>query len=148
MSDTRWVRAARQMTAFIDRGEVKPGDPLPSRRLLAERLGVGVTAIARAQDELAARGIVHRMPGGACFVSEPADADADEPVAAQRQQQDAGQPESPVFMTVRECATEGRLSVMTIYRLVEDGVIEHTRIGRSYRIYRDSWLVYLNAGRQ
>jgi excisionase family DNA binding protein len=41
--------------------------------------------------------------------------------------------------TVDECATMAAVCKMTIYRLIQAGVLEATRVARSYRIYEDSW---------
>lgn len=46
-------------------------------------------------------------------------------------------------LTVAECAEASRLSKMTIYRLVHNGEIPATRIGRSLRVYTEGFLRYL-----
>jgi excisionase family DNA binding protein len=51
------------------------------------------------------------------------------------------------LMTVAECAAQARLGPMTIYRMMNAGTIESTRIGRSRRIYADSWTAYLTSSK-
>lgn len=41
-----------QLRAFIERGELRPGDPLPTVRQLAGDLGVAPNTVARAYTEL------------------------------------------------------------------------------------------------
>ena len=45
-----------QLRAFIERGELRPGDPLPTVRQLAGDLGVAPNTVARAYAELQERG--------------------------------------------------------------------------------------------
>jgi excisionase family DNA binding protein len=49
-----------------------------------------------------------------------------------------------IYITVEEIAELLRVSRMTIYRLVNDGTIPSTRIGRSIRIRRTDFNAYLN----
>jgi excisionase family DNA binding protein len=49
----------------------------------------------------------------------------------------------PEFLKVEEIAARMRISKMTAYRLVEHGEFESVRIGRSFRISRDSFERYL-----
>ncbi len=49
----------------------------------------------------------------------------------------------PEYVTVTEAAARVRLSKMTIYRLIKDGVLPAARIGKSFRIRTaavDAWL--------
>jgi Bacterial regulatory proteins, gntR family len=45
---TTSARIAADLRARIDRGDLRPGDPLPSRRDLAEHWGVTTTTVGRA----------------------------------------------------------------------------------------------------
>jgi excisionase family DNA binding protein len=38
------------------------------------------------------------------------------------------------FLTVREVADALRVSTMTVYRLIKDGQLPSTRVGKGYRI--------------
>ena len=63
----------------IARGEMLPGDPLPSLRALASRLGVSVSTVAKAYDLLSAEGLVATRKGKGSVLSTagrpPRDAD-------------------------------------------------------------------------
>jgi excisionase family DNA binding protein len=45
----------------------------------------------------------------------------------------------PELMTVAEVAQILRVSKITIYRLIDTGELKSTRIGRSFRVYADSF---------
>lgn len=51
------------------------------------------------------------------------------------------------WTTVAECAAEVGVSQMTIYRLLHDGTLPSTRIGRSFRILRSDWADYIKEAR-
>lgn len=50
-------------------GELKEGEPLPSIRMLAKELKVGVITAKRAYDDLCAEGFCHSLQGKGVFVS-------------------------------------------------------------------------------
>jgi excisionase family DNA binding protein len=52
----------------------------------------------------------------------------------------------PELMTVAEVAAILRVSKMTVYRLVRDGSIDTTRIGRGYRLHAASVREYVKTG--
>jgi excisionase family DNA binding protein len=52
----------------------------------------------------------------------------------------------PELMTVAEVAVIMRVSKMTIYRLVKDGSIDTTRIGRGFRLHAASVREYIKTG--
>lgn len=54
----------------ICNGRIKPGQPLPSFRSLAEQLLVSVITVKRAYEELEREGIIYRRQGLGTFVSE------------------------------------------------------------------------------
>ena len=54
----------------IGAGRLKPGEPLPSFRALAQELMVSVITVKRAYEELEREGIIHRRQGLGTFVSE------------------------------------------------------------------------------
>ncbi len=48
---------------LINRGELRPGDPLPTVRQLAQDLGVNLNTVARAYRELARKGVLSVRQG-------------------------------------------------------------------------------------
>jgi len=51
-------------------GVLRPGDPLPSIRPLAEELRVNRNTIAKAYTELENAGVIETVPGKGCFLKE------------------------------------------------------------------------------
>lgn len=51
-------------------GMMRPGEPLPSIRPLAEELRVNRNTIAKAYAELESQGIIETLPGKGCFLKE------------------------------------------------------------------------------
>ncbi len=51
-------------------GALRPGDPLPSIRPLAEELRVNRNTIAKAYAELESQGVIETIPGKGCFLKE------------------------------------------------------------------------------
>jgi GntR family transcriptional regulator len=51
-------------------GALRPGEPLPSIRPLAEELRVNRNTIAKAYTELESQGIIETLPGKGCFLKE------------------------------------------------------------------------------
>src|ERR1041385_7918927 len=51
-------------------GGLRPGEPLPSIRPLAEELRVNRNTIAKAYAELESQGIIETLPGKGCFLKE------------------------------------------------------------------------------
>ena len=60
----------RQVEERILKGELRPGDRLPSQRELARQLGVGQVAVKEALRALAAKGLITVRHGTGTFVSE------------------------------------------------------------------------------
>ena len=70
----KWVRAMRAIESGIADGQWKPGDQLPARPALAQRYGLSVDAVMRAQDELLRAGALRRGPVyGTLYVSDAED---------------------------------------------------------------------------
>jgi GntR family transcriptional regulator/MocR family aminotransferase len=67
-----FLQLATAVADDIRRGRLKPGEPLPSSRALAERLRVNRNTVVAAYAELVAEGLVHAQTGGGTFVAEPA----------------------------------------------------------------------------
>jgi GntR family transcriptional regulator len=51
-------------------GALRPGEPLPSIRPLAEELRVNRNTIAKAYAELESQGVIESLPGKGCFLKE------------------------------------------------------------------------------
>jgi GntR family transcriptional regulator len=51
-------------------GGLRPGEPLPSIRPLAEELRVNRNTVAKAYTELESQGIIETIPGKGCFLKE------------------------------------------------------------------------------
>lgn len=63
---------AEQLRQMILRGDVQPGDYLPSRKELATRFGVGISTVHEAIQALTALGLVASHPGKGTWVREDA----------------------------------------------------------------------------
>uniref|UniRef100_A0A942T0J0 FadR family transcriptional regulator n=1 Tax=Neobacillus citreus TaxID=2833578 RepID=A0A942T0J0_9BACI len=59
---------ARQLVSLLTAGELAPGSRLPSERVLAERLGVGRSAVREALAALEILGIVQIRPGSGTYL--------------------------------------------------------------------------------
>ena len=128
-----WQRIAREITTAIDTGEFKPGDRLPPQVKMAQRWEVSTAVIGTACDHLTASGVLRHEPNGPYYASDP-----EQPPGP------AASGPAPTFVTVAEAAAQARISKMTIYRLIDEGTIQATRIGRVFRIYADSWHAFMN----
>ena len=51
-------------------GALRPGEPLPSIRPLAEELRINRNTIAKAYAELESQGVIETLPGKGCFLRE------------------------------------------------------------------------------
>lgn len=59
-----------QIKNMIMSGELKPGDPLPSMRLLAKELRISVITTKRAYEDLERDGFITTLVGKGSFISE------------------------------------------------------------------------------
>jgi excisionase family DNA binding protein len=144
----KWIIAARKLHEMIQAGELKPGDQLPGRALLAARLGVRPGTLARAIRDLDACGVLcHGRSGRTWVAPEPS---PPEPAQPEPEPEPAAAPvvilpgHRPT-LTVAECATSAGVCTMTVYRLVHAGDVDAIRIGRQLRVLEDSWDKYLQA---
>ena len=64
-----YLQVADQIKAAAASGALKPGEPLPSIRPLAEELRVNRNTIAKAYTELESQGVIETVTGKGCFVS-------------------------------------------------------------------------------
>ncbi len=60
-----------RLLSFIQSGEIRPGQPLPSQHALAEQLSVSRPILREAMQGLASMGVVEIRPGSGCFVRDP-----------------------------------------------------------------------------
>src|SRR5262245_9099491 len=58
-----------QVKAGIARGELEPGDKLPSVRELAKDVAINPNTVARAYEALEGEGVIVRRQGSGCFVT-------------------------------------------------------------------------------
>ena len=65
-----YAQITRQIKQQILSGALRPGDALPSIRLLARELRISVITTKRAYDELEADGFLYTVAGKGCFVAE------------------------------------------------------------------------------
>jgi GntR family transcriptional regulator len=65
-----YLQLADQVRYAAASGALRPGDPLPSIRPLAEELRVNRNTVAKAYAELESQGIIETAPGKGCFLTE------------------------------------------------------------------------------
>jgi len=63
-----YLQVVDQVKAAAASGAVRPGDPLPSIRPLAEELRVNRNTVAKAYAELEGQGVIETVAGKGCFV--------------------------------------------------------------------------------
>jgi GntR family transcriptional regulator / MocR family aminotransferase len=66
-----FLQLANAIADDIRSGRLKPGEPLPGTRELAEQLSINRNTVVAGYAELAAEGLVHTRVGGGTFVSTP-----------------------------------------------------------------------------
>lgn len=67
---SHYARIVADLTAQIDRGELKPADKLPSTRELADHYGVSETTVRNAIRFLLGTGVLRGHQGVGVFVAE------------------------------------------------------------------------------
>ena len=65
-----YLQIVDQVKAAAASGAIRPGEPLPSIRPLAEQLRVNRNTVAKAFAELEQQGIIETIPGKGCFLSQ------------------------------------------------------------------------------
>jgi GntR family transcriptional regulator len=65
-----YLQLADQIRYAAASGSLRPGDPLPSIRPLAEELRVNRNTVAKAYTELESQGVIETLPGKGCFLKE------------------------------------------------------------------------------
>jgi GntR family transcriptional regulator len=63
-----YLQIVDQVKAAVASGAVRPGDPLPSIRPLAEDLRVNRNTVAKSYAELESQHVIETIPGKGCFV--------------------------------------------------------------------------------
>src|SRR5881396_1514150 len=63
-----YLQLVDQVKAAAASGAVRPGEPLPSIRPLAEELRVNRNTVAKAYAELEGQGVIETVAGKGCFV--------------------------------------------------------------------------------
>ena len=66
-----YLQLAQQITACINKGELKSGDRIPSELDLAKELNISRMTVRLAMDELLDHGIVYREQGRGTYIAEP-----------------------------------------------------------------------------
>jgi len=65
-----YLQLVDQVKAAAASGELKPGEPLPSIRPLAEELRLNRNTVAKAYAELESLGVIESQPGKGCFLQQ------------------------------------------------------------------------------
>src|ERR1700712_4006143 len=65
-----YLQVVDQVKAAAASGALRPGEPLPSIRPLAEELRVNRNTVAKAYAELESQGVIETFAGRGCFLSE------------------------------------------------------------------------------
>jgi len=63
-----YLQVVDQIRTAVASGSLRPGDPLPSIRTLAERLRINRNTMAKAYTELENQGVIETRAGKGCFV--------------------------------------------------------------------------------
>ena len=65
-----YLQVVDQVKAAAASGALRPGEPLPSIRPLAEQLSVNRNTVAKAYAELEGQGVIETIAGRGCFLKE------------------------------------------------------------------------------
>jgi len=65
-----YLQVADQVKAAAASGALRPGEPLPSIRPLAEQLRINRNTVAKAYAELEGQGVIETVAGRGCFLKE------------------------------------------------------------------------------
>lgn len=65
-----YLQLADQVRAAAASGALRPGEPLPGIRPLAEQLRVNRNTVAKAYTELEAQGVIETVAGKGCFLKD------------------------------------------------------------------------------
>ena len=65
-----YLQVADQIRAAAASGALRPGEPLPGIRPLAEQLHINRNTVAKAYTELESQGVIETVAGKGCFLKE------------------------------------------------------------------------------
>ena len=65
-----YLQVADQIRAAAASGALRPGEPLPGIRPLAEQLRINRNTVAKAYTELESQGVIETVAGKGCFLKE------------------------------------------------------------------------------
>ena len=65
-----YLQVADQIRAAAASGALRPGEPLPSIRPLAEQLRINRNTVAKAYAELESQGVIETLAGKGCFLKD------------------------------------------------------------------------------
>lgn len=65
-----YLQVAEQIRSAAAAGALRPGEPLPSIRPLAEQLRINRNTVAKAYGELENQGVIETIPGKGCFLKD------------------------------------------------------------------------------
>lgn len=77
MSKPRYALIADDIRAKVRRGDLGPGDQLPTNAQLMEQWSAALNTVARAIQELRSEGLVETFHGVGSFIREPSDAEGE-----------------------------------------------------------------------
>ncbi|MFB7053291.1 GntR family transcriptional regulator [Streptomyces vinaceus] len=130
MSETQapYARIAAELRGRIERGELRPGDRVPSTRAITQRWGVAMATASKALAALGQEGLVRAVPGvGTLVAARPAPGQGRRPATEDdgarrgrivRAAVAIADAEGLASLTMRRLAAELGVSAMSLYRHV------------------------------
>ncbi|MFE2147009.1 GntR family transcriptional regulator [Streptomyces sp. NPDC059456] len=130
MTETQapYARIAAELRGRIERGELRPGDRVPSTRAITQRWGVAMATASKVLATLGQEGLVRAVPGvGTLVAARPATSQGRRPAAEDDSAQRGrivraavaiADAEGLTALTMRRLAAELGVSAMSLYRHV------------------------------
>ncbi|MCB5177985.1 TetR/AcrR family transcriptional regulator C-terminal domain-containing protein [Streptomyces antimicrobicus] len=125
-----YARIAAELRGRIERGELRPGDRVPSTRAITQRWGVAMATASKVLAALGQEGLVRAVPGvGTVVAARPATGQGRRPGAEDDSAQRArivraavalADAEGLAALTMRRLAAELGVSAMSLYRHVSN----------------------------
>ncbi|MFI5642107.1 GntR family transcriptional regulator [Streptomyces goshikiensis] len=124
-----YARIAAELRGRIERGELRPGDRVPSTRAITQRWGVAMATASKVLATLGQEGLVRAVPGvGTLVAARPAASQGRRPATAEDDGAQRGRivraaaaiadAEGLTALTMRRLAAELGVSAMSLYRHV------------------------------
>ncbi|MCX5374943.1 GntR family transcriptional regulator [Streptomyces sp. NBC_00091] len=123
-----YVRIAAELRGRIERGELRPGDRVPSTRAITQRWGVAMATASKVLAALGQEGLVRAVPGvGTVVAARPAagqgrrtgaEDDAQQRARIVRAAVEIADAEGLAALTMRRLGAELGVSAMSLYRHV------------------------------